>query len=949
MKIVRYLAAALAALAALLVLAVLLVVWLFDPNDYKDYVTDWAEERTGRTFTIDDSLELEIFPWLAVETGGITVGNAEGFGDEPFGTVERVAARVRLIPLLRREVDIGTITLEGLELNLAVDADSRGNWEDLLRRPEAPAVEPAADEAEADPLRSFGIAGIRVRDGRIYWRENVGDVRYLVSDLTLDTGSIGADRTTDVELAFEILDVESQLTLATDTEATVTVADAWEARQISLDFAMSDDRGTERAQGRGSVDLAEVLPGGAITLGTSEISGRVNNLPPGSGTAEIEAQWQSAELVPDAQALRVEGLVTNIAGVEARWQLSASALFDSPRLAGSVDVDPAPLGAALDLLAIAPPEDVDPDTLGDFDARADFTAGVDSRQIEFTNVNANLLGFTATGQAGIEGTDRLSAELAIAAFDTSDSVRTLIAATLPETVDANAFERLAYAGGIDWDRTADTLTLRDFEAELLGAAATGEIEIAASTDGASVRGRLATSRFAPDAFAIAFAALLPENIGADELGTLAINTEFSYDPRTDSAILDPVSLEAFGLRGNGRLNAARVTGPATVEGRAQLDPFSPRALLGRFDQPIPQTSDPAALQSANVTTSFEIDAAGGRFEGIELLLDESRIGGDLTVNDFRDPAFRFAFSADSIDADRYLPPRAGEADAGERVAGDIRLARRPLDEFDIDGRVEVDDLTLAGLSFQNVSTPIVLGAGRAELAPARAEIYGGEFEGGFNVDTTGELPSLGLSGQAIDLELEPLVAALAGESPISGTGSFDLDLTGRGETVTDNLRGAEGRLSFALRDGTLEGFNLGRAFCAAFNAAERRPQPDDSVPEHTDYALIQGAATVSEGIAHSDDLLARTAFMDITGSGRLTLVDGQLNYDLESALTGPIEIRGCKEMSEMIGDSIPWTLRGTLADAEIRPDFEEYLRQRIEDEAEDRLRERLEERLREIL
>ena len=944
MKIVRYLAATLAALAALLVLAVLLVVWLFDPNDYKDYVTQWAEEQTGRTFTIDDSLELEIFPWLAVETGGITVGNAEGFGDEPFATVERVAARVRLIPLLRREIDIGTIALEGVDLNLALDADSRGNWEDLLVRPDAPAIETAPDEAEADPLRSFDIEGIRVRDGRIYWRENVADVRYLVSGLTLDTGSIGADRTTDVELGFEILDVESQFTLGIETDSAVTLADAWEARALSLVFTLSDGRGTERAQGRASVDLAEAVPGGAITLGASELSGRLNDPPLGSGTMEVEAAWQAAELVPDAQALRVEGLVTNVAGVEARWQLSASSIFDSPRLAGSVDVDPVPLGAALDLLAIAPPEDVDPDTLGDFDARADFAAGLDSRQIEFTNVNANLLGFTATGQASVEGTDRLSAELAVAAFETSENLHALIAATLPETIDAAAFERLAYAGGIDWDRTADTLALRDFEAELLDAAATGEIEIAASTEGASVRGNLATSRFAPDAFATAFAALLPENIGADEFGTLAIDTEFSYDPRTDSAILDPVSLEAFGLRGNGRLSAARVTGAATVEGRAQLDPFSPRALLGRFDQPIPQTADPAALQSANVTANFEIDAAGGRFEGIDLLLDETRIGGDLTVNDFRDPAFRFAFTADRIDADRYLPPRAAEADAG-----DIRLARRPLDELDIDGRVEVGDLTLAGLSFRNVSTPIVLGAGRAEFAPARAELYGGEFEGGFNVDTTGELPSLGLSGQAIGLELEPLVAALADESPISGTGSFDLDLTGRGETVTENLRSAEGRLSFALRDGTLEGFNLGRAFCAAFNAAERRPQPDDSAPEQTDYELIQGAATVSEGIAHSDDLLARTAFMDITGSGRLTLIDGQLNYDLESELTGPIEIRGCNEMSEMIGESIPWTLRGTLADAEIRPDFEEYLRQRIEDEAEDRLRERLEERLREIL
>ncbi len=174
-------------------------------------------------------------------------------------------------------------------------------------------------------------------------------------------------------------------------------------------------------------------------------------------------------------------------------------------------------------------------------------------------------------------------------------------------------------------------------------------------------------------------------------------------------------------------------------------------------------------------------------------------------------------------------------------------------------------------------------------------------------------------------------------------------MKGSGETVTENLQSAEGNLSFALRDGTLEGFNLGRSICAAFNAVDGYPPPDDSVPDRTNYELIQGAATVSEGIAQSDELLARTAFMDITGSGRLGLAGGQLNYDLESELTGPIEIRGCEPMSDMIGGAIPWTLSGTLSDAEIRPDFGEYLRQRIEDEAADRLRERVEERLRDLL
>src|SRR5262245_40215135 len=126
MKPIRILLAVLAAVVALLVVAALLVAAFFDPNDYKGVVTDAFAARTGRSLAIEQDLELSFFPWLAVETGGITVGNAPGFGGgseepsqtAPFATIERAAARVKLLPLLGGRVQIGTVELDGLRLNL---------------------------------------------------------------------------------------------------------------------------------------------------------------------------------------------------------------------------------------------------------------------------------------------------------------------------------------------------------------------------------------------------------------------------------------------------------------------------------------------------------------------------------------------------------------------------------------------------------------------------------------------------------------------------------------------------------------------------------------------------------------------------------------------------------------------------------------------------------------
>ena len=130
MRVVKIVLAAVAAVVVLLVVAVVIVASTFDPNDYKTVATDAFAARTGRTLTIDEDLRLTYFPWLAVETGGVTIGSAPELGGaaQPFATARRVAARVKLLPLLSRRVEVGTVELEGLTLNLARDAALRGNW-----------------------------------------------------------------------------------------------------------------------------------------------------------------------------------------------------------------------------------------------------------------------------------------------------------------------------------------------------------------------------------------------------------------------------------------------------------------------------------------------------------------------------------------------------------------------------------------------------------------------------------------------------------------------------------------------------------------------------------------------------------------------------------------------------------------------------------------------------
>ena len=90
LRIVAYVAAG---LIGLIVIALVLVVVFVDPNDYRDDIEKMVEEKTGRELTLSGDLKLSVFPWIALESGPASLGDAPGFGPEPFVSIQRSARR----------------------------------------------------------------------------------------------------------------------------------------------------------------------------------------------------------------------------------------------------------------------------------------------------------------------------------------------------------------------------------------------------------------------------------------------------------------------------------------------------------------------------------------------------------------------------------------------------------------------------------------------------------------------------------------------------------------------------------------------------------------------------------------------------------------------------------------------------------------------------------------
>jgi hypothetical protein len=79
-------------------------------------------------------------------------------------------------------------------------------------------------------------------------------------------------------------------------------------------------------------------------------------------------------------------------------------------------------------------------------------------------------------------------------------------------------------------------------------------------------------------------------------------------------------------------------------------------LLAAVGIAAPKTSDPRALTSVKLSSTWRFDAAGIRIDPLKLWLDDTRLSGHFSRGPGEDPVGEFALKGDRLDIARYIPP-----------------------------------------------------------------------------------------------------------------------------------------------------------------------------------------------------------------------------------------------------------------------------------------------------
>lgn len=191
MKALKYIAFVFGGLVAVLAAVAVFIAATFDANKLKGEITQLVKDKKQRTLTIEGDLALSFWPSLGVKLGRTSL--SEHKSEQVFAALDGAHVSVALMPLLGRQVVVDTVELDGVKAVLVRRKDGSLNIDDLLSR------EP--DEPQA--VR-FDIAGVKVSNAQVGWRDEKSGQALTLSGLALSTGRLANAAEGKIDLAAKL-------------------------------------------------------------------------------------------------------------------------------------------------------------------------------------------------------------------------------------------------------------------------------------------------------------------------------------------------------------------------------------------------------------------------------------------------------------------------------------------------------------------------------------------------------------------------------------------------------------------------------------------------------------------------------------------------------------------------------------------------------------------------
>ena len=378
-RLLRTLLAAIGVLGLVMVGAVVYVTTFFDPNDLKPRLVDVVREHSGLALSLDGPLSWSFYPRLGV---GVEQAEArlpdQADDSAPFAAFSHAEVSLAFSPLLRGEIAIDGLALDGLYLDLTRNEQGEGNWEALVER-----LSESSEKAEAvlgpasagpEPINDSGlsvalnVARVQIRNGEVRFRDAQEDRELHVEDLQISGSNVNPGRAFPVTSSYRLtvhegLDWQEQrreprLISEASLNTRVTLGLA-EGRHLLEEVVLKTVNRLADLDGEQTVDLkgAELVVNaseGSVQLEKGQLDARLNHPRLGEKALPLSLSFTlDADLSEHSAYLR-DMVLTGPDALKLSGNLNLSHLAQAPAYTGQLRLAPISLRPWLERLDVMP-------------------------------------------------------------------------------------------------------------------------------------------------------------------------------------------------------------------------------------------------------------------------------------------------------------------------------------------------------------------------------------------------------------------------------------------------------------------------------------------------------------------------------------------------------------------------------------------------------------------
>ena len=692
-KLIKYALYGIGAILALLLLVVGYFTATFNPNDYKGQIIKLVQEKKERTLKIDGDIKLTYWPKIGADLGKLSL--SEHQSGEEFASVNSAKVSLAVMPLLKKELVIDTIYVDGVKANIIKHKDGTLNIDDLLSK----------DKEESQ--FKFDIDGVHVTNSEAKYSDEGTGAKYAISKLNLTSGHIALAEPVDLDTDFTVTANQPELAANAKLKGNFLVDPKTKHFKVKgldshimgdmfggkgMDIVASGDVDAKPEKMEFLVDSLKLIASGdfngvkqgidlsapALTVQNNEVSSKkvTASLTQDKSGDTMKVNMVLADMKGSTKALQSSGITGDIAAVQGARTLTGtfsspftgnieSLIFDIPKLAGNLDIkDPSIPGGGV---------------------KGTFNLGAHTdikKELANSKFNLVLADTKLTGDVDVSGFKKQNIKFNLNAdkLDLNKLLGKSSAKSSGKPADMSALKNMTLDGKLN----IGSLIYDKYHVSNLnvGIKADGD-KLALSglntkVDDSQIKGSLGISHFAKPIYVFDL-----------DIDNVDVDKYIAAKPAT-----------AKPTESGGGMNALKTL---YADGKLRVGNLK----YGK-------------TRASNINLALKADGEKLSVSPLSAKIDDSNVKGSFAISQFAKPKYTFDLDIDSLDVDKYAAASANDGAAKPTSGKSADLSA--LKALNADGSLRVGHLKYGKTNASNVRIDLKSDGEKLSLNPLSAKI-----------------------------------------------------------------------------------------------------------------------------------------------------------------------------------------------------------------------------------